>query len=273
MGDMQTLGLSDSTPHSENRLKSLFWPSIQTALDVDYLGAQGYWLCTLVAVVTFVLSTASGHPIAGVLTLLFYYLSGVGIREHSRYAAAIALVFSVADTLASPGVFRVLFAALLLSNVRATWIASGWKPESEEAAAPPRFGETWTDKFADLFPSWLWPKVRVLYYIFSVCFVVLVCVGMATVISRGGRQYRNPSTVTPRSIGDSPPAPNGSGFVFTTVVNHSSAVEIAARPSLRTPSGLLARIWSCRYCGLLAHAHTCSATCRQLCLGPRGQRV
>ncbi|HZR29438.1 MAG TPA: hypothetical protein VFA71_11735 [Terriglobales bacterium] len=39
---MQTLGVSDSTPQSENWLKSLFWPSIQS--DVDYLGAQGYWV-------------------------------------------------------------------------------------------------------------------------------------------------------------------------------------------------------------------------------------
>jgi hypothetical protein len=39
---MQTLGLSDSTPRTESRLKSLFWPTIQTGSDVDYLGAQGY---------------------------------------------------------------------------------------------------------------------------------------------------------------------------------------------------------------------------------------
>ena len=185
---MQTLGLSDSTPRSESRLKSLFWPSVQTSFDVDYLGSQGYWLCTVVAAVTFVFSTGTGHPIAGALTLLFYYLSGVGIREHSRYAAAMALLFSLADMLASgPGVFRVLFAALLLSNLRATWIASGWMPESEEAAPAPRLGETWTDKFADRFPSWLWPKVRVLYYIFSTCFVVLVVIGLAMMMSRGAR--------------------------------------------------------------------------------------
>jgi hypothetical protein len=37
---MQTLGLSDSMPRSESRLKSLFWPSIESSSDVDYLGAQ-----------------------------------------------------------------------------------------------------------------------------------------------------------------------------------------------------------------------------------------
>lgn len=182
---VQTLGLSDSTPRSESRLKSLFWPSVQTGADVDYLGAQGYWLCTVVSVATVVFSAAAGHPIAGAVGSLLYYLSGVGIRERSRYAAAAALVFSIADVLASgPGVFRVLFTALLLSNLRATWIASGWKPESEEAVLPPRLGETWTDKFADRFPSWFWPKVRILYYIFSACVALLYCIGMVVLISR-----------------------------------------------------------------------------------------
>jgi hypothetical protein len=40
---METLNLSDSTPRSESRLKSLFWPSIQNGADVDYLGTPGYW--------------------------------------------------------------------------------------------------------------------------------------------------------------------------------------------------------------------------------------
>src|SRR5258708_5436806 len=64
---MQTLGLSESAPRSEGRLKSLFWPSIQTGSDVDYLGAQGYWVCTFAALLSFVFSTASGHPLMGAL--------------------------------------------------------------------------------------------------------------------------------------------------------------------------------------------------------------
>jgi len=44
---MQTLGLSDSTIRSESRLKSLFWPSIQSGADVDYLAVQGFWVCTM----------------------------------------------------------------------------------------------------------------------------------------------------------------------------------------------------------------------------------
>ena len=90
---MQTLGLSDSTDRTESRLKSLFWPSIQTGTDVDYLGTQGYWVCTVVAILSFVFLVASGHMIGGIFTLPFYYLGGVGVRERSRYAAA-AVVLS-----------------------------------------------------------------------------------------------------------------------------------------------------------------------------------
>jgi hypothetical protein len=131
---MQTLGLSDSTPRTGSRLKSLFWPSIQTGSDVDYLGAQGYWVCALVAVFSLAFSAIAGHAIVGALVCLFYYLGGVGVRERSRYAAAAVLVMYVADMLVSGvGVVRVILAALLLSNLRATWIASHWKPDSDEA--------------------------------------------------------------------------------------------------------------------------------------------
>ncbi len=86
------------------------------------------------------------------------------------------------DTLLSPGVIRILFAALLLSNLRATWIASGWKPGSEEAFLPPRLNETWTDKFRDMLPGWLWPKARIFYYIFSAAFLLLAAFGVVMML-------------------------------------------------------------------------------------------
>jgi hypothetical protein len=175
---MQTLGLSDSTPRTEKRLKSLFWPSVQTGSDVDYLGTQGYWVCAIVAVFALVFSVVTGHPIFGFIALLYYYFGGVGVREHSPFAAAAVFVMFALDTVTSPGVLKVLLAALLLSNLRATWIASDWKPESADAAMPMRLGETWSDKFADKLPQWLWPKVQVAYYVFSVCVLMLTLLGL-----------------------------------------------------------------------------------------------
>jgi hypothetical protein len=182
---MQTLGLSDSTPRTESRIKTLFWPSIQSGSDVDYLGAQGYWVCTIVALVSVVALLFRGNTILGPLVFLFYYVGGVGVRKRSRYAAAVVLLMYVLDALfARAGVLTVLFAALLFSNLRATWIASSWKPDSEAAILPPRFGDTWGEKFADKLPEFLWPKVRVLYYVFSGGYLSFIAFGLAILLAR-----------------------------------------------------------------------------------------
>jgi hypothetical protein len=194
---MQTLGISDSTPRSESRLKSLFWPSIESGADVDYLAVQGYWVCTLVAALSFVVLFATGHPILAAVVFLLFHLGGVGVLEHSRFAATIVLVYYVMDTLASlrsflasPGgiVLRVIITALLLSNLRATWIAAHWQSGSDEAALPFRLNDTWTDKFANQWPTWLWPKIRVVYYILSIGMLLLVSFGLVVIALRGPRR-------------------------------------------------------------------------------------
>ena len=193
---MQTLGLSDSTPRSESRLKSLFWPSIQSGVDVDYLAVQGFWVCTIVGLMSFIFAGAlAGQPLIGFLVLLLFHLGGVGVREHNPYAAAVVLIYYMIDFLASfillfatspgIGVVKVIVIALLLSNLRATWIASGWKPDSEEAALPPRLGETFFDKLADKWPAFIWPKVKWLYYIFSFGYLALTVAAMIVIAIRG----------------------------------------------------------------------------------------
>jgi hypothetical protein len=74
---------------------------------------------------------------------------------------------------------------LLISNLRATWISGNWKPESEEAALPPRIGETFADKFSDQWPAFIWPKVKVLYYIFSVGCLAITVAGLIVMMLRG----------------------------------------------------------------------------------------
>jgi hypothetical protein len=180
---MQTLDLSGSEARSDGRLKSLFWPSIRTGSDLDYLGTQGFWVCTVVAVVSVVFYSISGKPTYGAVIFLFYFLGGVGVRERSQYAAAVVFLTYLADLIFSgPSAVRVLFAALLLSNLRATWIASHWSPTSEQAFLPPRFNETWGDKIADQLPMWLWPKLRIPYYVLSACFLLLAVVGLLSLL-------------------------------------------------------------------------------------------
>ena len=192
---MQTLGLSDAAERTDSRLKSLFWPSVQSGADVDYLGAQGYWICALIAVVSLVFSLLQGTPFLAITLLLFFYFGGVGVRQRDPAAAGMVFLFYAVDTLtmvfvmvfASPWgmmVFRIFVTALLLSNVRATWIASKWKTDSEEAALPPRLNETWSDKFADQLPLILWPKARIPYYIFGGCVLTLVSIGLAAMLAK-----------------------------------------------------------------------------------------
>ncbi len=197
MLDMQTLGISDSTARSESRLKSLFWPSIESGADVDYLAVQGYWVCTLVATLSLVVLFATRQPILAVVVFLLFHLGGVGVREHSRFAATIVFVYYVVDILtslkllvASPGgiVLRAIITALLLSNLRATWIAAHWQSGSDEAALPLRLNDTWTDKFANQWPTWLWPKIRVVYYILSIGLLLLVSLGLAVLVLRAAQR-------------------------------------------------------------------------------------
>jgi hypothetical protein len=180
---MQTLGLS-SSPRSENRLKTLFWPSIHAGNDVDDLGSQGYWVCAAVAVFSSILLAITGRPISGVVYFLFFYLGGVGVREHSRYAATVVFAVYAVETLLSPGILKVFLCALLLSNVRATWIAHQWKPGADATDMPMRLGETWSEKFVDKFPQWLWPKVRLVYYTFSLVLLGLEAAGVIVIVNR-----------------------------------------------------------------------------------------
>ena len=194
---MQTLGLSDSGERTDGRLKSLFWPAVESGADVDYLGAQGYWVCSFVAATTFIFASLQGRPILGFAFLLFYYLGGVGVRERDLFAAVLVFALYFADTVlflvyllfGSPWgiVLRAVVTALLFSNVRATWIASSWQSDSEETALPPRLGDTWSDKFADRWPAIVWPKVRIIYYVFALCVLLVVLVGLASAIFRSIR--------------------------------------------------------------------------------------
>jgi len=194
---MQTLGLSDSSVRTESRLKSLFWPSIQSGADVDYLAVQGFWVCTIIGVLSLVFQVLAGNPITGLLILLLFHFGGIGVREHNPFAAGIMLAYYAVDFLSSVvfifantpgiGVVKIIVMALLLSNLRATWIASGWKADSEEAALPPRMGDTFADKFSDKWPAFIWPKVKILYYIFSFVLLVLIVASLIVMALRGNR--------------------------------------------------------------------------------------
>ena len=183
---MQTLNIAESTPKSEGRIKSLLWPNVENSTDVDYLSAQGLWICTVVAVVSLGAGLLFGHPLAGFFIFIYYIVGGMGVREGSIAAAVLVFAFYLLDAFASGvNIVRIIFSALLLSNVRAIWLAAHWEPGTEQTEAPPRLNETLGDKYSDQLPRWLWPKVRYLYYGFAFIFLILATAGLIIVFIRG----------------------------------------------------------------------------------------
>ena len=206
MAPMQTLGVSDSLPHSESRIKSLLWPSIRSGSDVDYLGIQGYWVCTFVAVMTLVVPLfALGNAqylrqviviaLFGCVLFVFFYVGGIGVREGSRFAAAIVFLIYALDTgtylFTSPvsvaWLIKLAVTVVLFSNLRATWIAAQWVPGTEESALPPRRSGTFGDKFVDQWPQWIWPKIRIPYYVLSALVAFVTVLGYVALLFRHSR--------------------------------------------------------------------------------------
>jgi hypothetical protein len=86
---MQTLNLSGTRKNTEGRLKSLLWPTIDNAWDVDYLGQQGFWICLAAGTFSFIFiyfsTVAIAGPsarvpalIVGTATFFVYFVGGMG---------------------------------------------------------------------------------------------------------------------------------------------------------------------------------------------------
>ena len=188
---MQTLGLQDEIKRSDGFLKSIFWPSVQNAWDVDYLGQQGFWICTLIAILTLVISILSSGgnlwiSTLGILGAVIYFTGGMGVREKS-WAAAGAIFFAyLLETMLGMGtgaispvaVLRILILGVLFSNVRATLIASRWRQPAEDEDRPTRFNETFRDKLVDQWPPLLWPIVRIPFYLLVGVWSLICVFGM-----------------------------------------------------------------------------------------------
>jgi hypothetical protein len=173
---MQILGLSESTPKSENRLKSLFWPRVRYTEDVELLGTQGYWVCVVVACSTVLIGLSTGHGIASLVDSIFYYLSGVGIRRGSRFAAVAAFLIYLLGVIVNirvahnAGIGAIFFLALLLANVRATWLAKRFV--AQQAAEGLVIPQPTESVFTDKIPRVVWPIARWLYYVLA-CLMLL----------------------------------------------------------------------------------------------------
>jgi len=75
MFGMQTLGLSSQPQPTDNLFKRLFWPRIESQYDVDLLGQQGFWVCTIVAVLSLIVMIVLGTPVTGLFSALVFFLA------------------------------------------------------------------------------------------------------------------------------------------------------------------------------------------------------
>jgi hypothetical protein len=191
MDAMQTLGLSGESKRSDGWLKSIFWPTVENAWDVDYLGRQGFWICLIIAALQAIVAIISGNAIlivAGMASAVVFLLGGMGVREASWPAAA--LVFAVyfvglLYTMASgqfPGVLAILAAGILLSNLRAAFLASEWRPAAVDEDKPTRFNDTLGDKLADQLPARAWPILQIPFFVIAALVLLLSLAGLGFVL-------------------------------------------------------------------------------------------
>jgi hypothetical protein len=188
---MQTLGLSGESRRSDGRLKSIFWPAVDNAWDVNYLGQQGFWICVIVAIIEAVTGAFSGNPLnlaIYMVTALIFFVGGMGVREASWPAAA--MIFSLFFTgmlyiMAMgriPGILSIVAAGVLLSNVRAAFLASEWKPAAEGEDRPMRFNETMVDKLVDQLPAKAWPRLQAPFFAVAAALLILELIGFGAMI-------------------------------------------------------------------------------------------
>ena len=190
---MQTLGLSDTTPRSESRLRALFWPTIRNSADLDYITLQGFWICAIVGIlnllgtaVSLLSPVSAGMAAAAAFESLFYLFAGMGVRQRDKLAALSAFVAYFLATFVMQKYYgtgfsvpRIILTALLLANIRGIWLAARWRADSEEAFEVAALDQTLSDKLANRLPSFLWPKVRYLFYVMAVVVIAFLLLALA----------------------------------------------------------------------------------------------
>jgi len=188
---MEILGLSGSTPKTEGRLKTLFWPTIANDFDADHLSSQGFTMCLVIAGITLGFGLITGRIFETSWDAVFFLLSGIGIRQRSCIAAVGALIVYVGNSVlllaqsgSGAGVVRIIVMGLLLSNVRATFLAAKWRAAGMANAVhevPPDLNPTFWDKFSTRMPRAVWPKARFVYYVMA----ALSCLGIVVLMFVG----------------------------------------------------------------------------------------
>lgn len=124
---------------------------------------------------------------------LFYFLGAVGARQMSLVASASMFASYLLGTILyfwlMPTHFsfiRLIGTALLLTNLRAAILISGWNKKTNVgenlADLPTRLSATWTDRIADQMPTAVWPWGRIVFYVLAATLIPLQVVGLVNLL-------------------------------------------------------------------------------------------
>lgn len=187
---MGYLGLDGETYKEDNLFQRLFWPG-DHAGEAELLGQQGFWICSIVAILSMIVLSVQGLWIVGMLSLFVFVLGGIGVREHSTTAAillALVQIFAIISGLFlghPPGFLGLVFTILLLANIRGTWIARRWSQKGDPEVMPERMKENWKDILVDQLPPRIWPIGRFVFFPLCAVYLLLLVAGTIVLIAQG----------------------------------------------------------------------------------------
>ena len=138
---MQVLGLSESTPKPQSRIKELFWPDLRAIPSTESACRSAAMACFVIAGLTALLAIFR-DPLALVDAVLFAII-GIGLRMMSRTAAVAGLALYIAEQIATitmakraPGILTILITAILISGVRASFAYHRMRNANVESLPP-----------------------------------------------------------------------------------------------------------------------------------------
>ncbi len=173
-------------PQSTGSLRAIFWANLKDEAEVNDAARFGYYACLFICLTTFFAMLIGGTLLAALVDIFFFFMAGLGIRQHSRLAAVSAVgLFAVEKlvTLASGQVGFLTLVTLpmgliLLNAARAAYVAPQFPAIQQPMANPPAAEpQDWLARVERL--AWsLWPRLQLAFKFYVAGMIVLFLVGM-----------------------------------------------------------------------------------------------
>jgi hypothetical protein len=179
---MQTLGLSDSTPKSQGRLRALLWPTINNDVSASTAAQNAMYAGFAVGALTtlFVLLwiTSRSSLADGAL----FVMLGIGVRQFSITASILAVLLYATNVVTAIGhgavgsgiVVSVIVTSLFISAIRAAFFMRSY-PGGAEATS-------WTR-------IWRWTRL-VVFTVFAALLLLVIAASLSFLIPTGALSRR-----------------------------------------------------------------------------------